>query len=110
MSHERSTSQGTTEFHRNAWSTVLITDAWKDLTEDEMYRAWVRGLWQDLQPYTTGGVYVNYLEEERDEGRDRINAAYGTKYERLAKLKKKYDPENLFRSNQNIKPGGSDPE
>ncbi len=92
--------------HRDAWSSVIITDAWKDPAEDEKHRAWVRGLWQDLEPYTTGGVYVNYLGEERDEGRNRVKAAYGTKYERLAALKKEYDPENLFRSNQNIRPGG----
>ena len=90
--------------HRDAWSTVLITDAWMNPAEDEVHRAWVRGLWQDMQPYSTGGVYVNYLEEETDEGPDRVRAAYGTKYERLSALKRKYDPENLFRLNQNVRP------
>jgi hypothetical protein len=57
------------------------------------------------QPYSTGSVYVNYLGQEADEGAERIKAAYGPeKYQRLAALKDKYDPTNLFRLNQNIRP------
>ena len=54
-----------------------------------------------MQPFTAGGVYVNYLGEE---GADRIKAAYGPNYNRLVALKNKYDPTNFFRLNQNIKP------
>jgi FAD/FMN-containing dehydrogenase len=55
-----------------------------------------------MQPFSTGGVYVNFLGNE---GEDRVRAAYGgEKYERLVALKNKYDPTNLFRVNQNIKP------
>jgi len=58
-----------------------------------------------MQPCSTGGVYVNYLGREPDEGPERIKAAYGPeKYGRLVTLKNKYDPTNLFRLNQNIKP------
>ena len=58
-----------------------------------------------MQPFSTGGVYVNYLGREADEGTERIRAAYGDeKYRRLAALKNRYDPTNLFRLNQNIKP------
>jgi FAD/FMN-containing dehydrogenase len=58
-----------------------------------------------MQPFTTGGVYVNYLGREVDEGAERIKAAYGPeKYQRLVALKNKFDPTNLFRLNQNIKP------
>ncbi len=54
-----------------------------------------------------GGVYVNYLGQEADEGAERVKAAYGAdKYERLVELKNKYDPTNLFRLNQNISPTG----
>jgi FAD/FMN-containing dehydrogenase len=61
--------------------------------------------WETMQPYSTGGVYVNYLGHEADEGAERIKAAYGAeKYQRLAALRRKYDPANLFRLNQNIKP------
>jgi len=66
---------------------------------------WASDFWKAMQPYSTGGVYVNYLGDEADEGADRIKAAYGPeKYQRLSALKKKYDPTNLFRLNQNIKP------
>jgi FAD binding domain/Berberine and berberine like len=66
---------------------------------------WAREFWDAMQPWSTGGVYVNYLGREADEGAGRIEAAYGReKYARLAALKNKYDPTNLFRLNQNIKP------
>jgi len=66
---------------------------------------WVREFWSAMQPYSTGSVYVNYLGQEADEGAERIKAAYGPeKYQRLAALKDKYDPTNLFRLNQNIRP------
>ncbi len=55
-----------------------------------------------MQPFATGGVYVNFLTEE--EGADRIRAAYGGNYDRLGKVKAKYDPNNLFRTNKNIRP------
>ncbi len=58
-----------------------------------------------MQPYAAEGVYVNYLGQQVDEGEERVKAAYGSgKYQRLVALKNKYDPTNLFRLNQNIKP------
>jgi FAD/FMN-containing dehydrogenase len=58
-----------------------------------------------MQPFASGGVYVNYLGAESEEGAERVRAAYGAaKYERLAALKAAYDPANLFRMNQNIRP------
>ena len=64
-------------------------------------REWVRSFWSALEPWHTT-VYVNFLG---DEGEDRIRAAYGeAKYERLKTLKRKYDPDNFFRLNQNISP------
>ena len=69
---------------------------------------WAREFWEEMQPYATGGVYVNYLGGESDEGTERVRAAYGPeKYQRLAALKTKYDPTNLFRFNQNIRPAAS---
>ena len=60
-----------------------------------------------MQPYSSAGVYMNYLGQESDEGRDRITAAYGAgKLERLTALKTQYDPENLFYMNQNVRPVG----
>jgi hypothetical protein len=73
--------------------------------DTESISGWARDFWNAMQPYSTGGVYVNYLGDETEEGTDRIKAAYGPgKYQRLSALKKKYDPTNLFRLNQNIKP------
>jgi FAD/FMN-containing dehydrogenase len=65
-------------------------------------RQWVRDFWDALEPYRTG-VYVNFLG---DEGQDRVRESYGVeKYARLQELKRRYDPDNFFRINQNIPPG-----
>jgi hypothetical protein len=73
--------------------------------DTESVARWAREFWTAMQPYSTGGVYVNYLGGEADEGAERIKAAYGpAKYQRLSALKKKYDPTNLFKLNQNIRP------
>jgi FAD/FMN-containing dehydrogenase len=91
--------------HRSAPFNLLILGSWLDPTEDERNIAWVRALWEAMQPFATDAVYVNYLGEARDEGQERIRAAYGPEtYDRLAALKQKYDPANLFRMNQNIAP------
>jgi FAD/FMN-containing dehydrogenase len=65
------------------------------------YREWVRSYWSALHPYSAGGAYVNFL---MDEGDDRIASSYRGNYVRLAAVKRKYDPGNLFRVNQNIRP------
>ncbi len=62
---------------------------------------WARTYWEDLHPYSAGSAYINFM---MDEGEDRIRATYGDNYDRLAAIKAKYDPKNLFRINQNIKP------
>jgi hypothetical protein len=54
-----------------------------------------------VHPYSAGGAYINFMMEE---GEDRIRAIYEKSYARLAKIKKRYDPKNMFRANQNIKP------
>jgi len=90
--------------HRGAAYSVIITTAWKDPSGDATSRAWVRGVWEALRPFAPQGVYVNYMQEEADEGEGRVRAAYGAKYERLAALNGKYDPGNLFHSTQNIRP------
>lgn len=63
--------------------------------------SWVKSYWNALHPYSAGGAYVNFL---MDEGQDRVKATYRGNYERLVKIKNKYDPTNLFHINQNIKP------
>jgi FAD/FMN-containing dehydrogenase len=74
---------------------------WDDPADDEKHRAWARGLWESVHPYSTGGVYANNLGIE---GNSRIRAAYGANYQRLVAVKRQYDPDNLFRLNQNIDP------
>lgn len=89
--------------HRDAAFALNIQASWLDPEESDEHIRWTRDFWTAMQPFSTGGVYVNFLSE--DEGEDRVRAAYGaTNYERLVALKNKYDPTNLFRLNQNIKP------
>jgi FAD/FMN-containing dehydrogenase len=67
--------------------------------------SWCREYFAAMEPHATGGVYVNFLHN--DEGEARVRAAYGDRYERLARIKARYDPDNVFRSNQNIKPAST---
>jgi FAD/FMN-containing dehydrogenase len=87
--------------HRRALYNPIIVAQWADEAEDERHIRWAREHAEALEPYSTGGVYVNYLGVE---GEERVRAAYGPNYDRLASLKNKYDPTNLFHLNQNIKP------
>ena len=63
--------------------------------------SWSKQYWEALHPYSAGGAYVNFMMEE---GQERVEATYGDNYKRLAAIKAKYDPTNLFHVNQNIKP------
>ena len=82
---------------------IAINTGWADPQDSEKQIAWTRDLWTAIRPFSSGGVYVNFLSA--DDGEDRVRAAYGAaKYARLVQLKNKYDPNNLFRMNQNIKP------
>ncbi len=87
--------------HRRNSDALHIFPGWADPAEDAAVMAWARDLYGKLRPFAEGGVYVNMLAE--DEG-DRLSQAYGTNFERLAALKKKWDPHNLFRMNHNIPP------
>ena len=87
---------------RDAEYSFMSLGVCADAAQSQDCTRWAREFWGAMQPYSTGGVYVNYLG---DEGTARIEAAYGAKkYARLVELKNKYDPTNLFRFNQNIRP------
>ena len=87
--------------HRSFPYAPLIVSQWVDAAGSEKNVAWARDLWRALHAYAGGGVYVNDLDHD---DADRIRIAYGANYQRLAALKKKYDPNNFFRLNPNIKP------
>jgi FAD/FMN-containing dehydrogenase len=72
-----------------------------DPAKAEELRRWTVDYWEALHPHSAGGAYVNMMMEE---GQDRVRASYGDHYDRLAQIKAKYDPNNLFRVNQNITP------
>ena len=90
---------------RSAAFNVAIVAIWKDASDADRSIAWARGVFDALQPFSTGAVYVNYLGVGDDPAR--VQEAFGTNYERLAAVKQQYDPTNLFRANQNIKPRSS---
>jgi FAD/FMN-containing dehydrogenase len=91
--------------HRNVRYDFISDGACTDPADAAACVQWARAFWEAMQPFSTGGVYVNYLGQEADEGTERVKAAYGSaKYARLVTLKNKYDPTNFFRLNQNIKP------
>jgi FAD/FMN-containing dehydrogenase len=95
----------TTAFGGRAWPyNFLVASAWTDPAQSEPNIRWTRDFWEAMRPFLSDAAYLNYLGEE---GEERVRTAYGAaKYERLASLKKKYDPANFFRLNQNIKPAG----
>jgi FAD/FMN-containing dehydrogenase len=93
---------GDTAFaYRNSrWAEVILAVD-PDPASADVLKSWVVDYWEATHPYSAGGAYVNFM---MDEGQDRVQSSYGDNYKRLAELKKKYDPGNLFRVNQNIQP------
>ena len=90
---------------RDAAFLYNIVSVWEDAAADAEQIAWTRGFFDVMEQHASGGTYVNYLGD--DATPDRVRAAYGEeRYERLVAVKKTYDPDNLFRLNQNINPGG----
>jgi hypothetical protein len=78
-----------------------IAGSWEKPADDDVNVKWARDCFEAMRPCSTGGAYINFLTE--DEGQDRIEAAYGrSTLDRLAALKRKYDPENIFRHTKTI--------
>ena len=86
---------------RDARFVVHPVLLWEDPADDERTIAYGRRWREVLAPYRTGATYLNFLG---DEGHDRVRAAYGPHYERLARVKAGWDPENVFRATGNVRP------
>ncbi len=87
--------------NRDTKFVLNVHGRWDNAADDKRCIDWARAFFHASAPYASGSAYVNFMTEE--EG-DRVAAAYGANYNRLAQIKTKYDPENLFHLNQNIKP------
>jgi FAD/FMN-containing dehydrogenase len=87
--------------HRDAKFVLNVHGRWDEKAQDETCIAWARAFFKASAPYASAGVYVNFMTEDET---DRVSAAYGVNYARLAQIKKHYDPENVFHLNQNINP------
>ncbi len=87
---------------RDATWSMVIAAVDPDPAKADALKRWGRSYWEAVNPYTTGGAYVNFMMG--DEGDGRIKATYGGNFDRLTQIKRKYDPNNLFRVNQNIRP------
>jgi len=89
--------------HREARYAMNIHTRWEDPSEDEHCVTWARKMFDAMAPFATGGSYGNFMP---DDAEDPVAAAYGSNAPRLAEIKAKYDPENLFRMNHNVRPRG----
>ncbi len=91
--------------NRDARFVLGLKAMWQpNAPHPEAYRRWIREAWVRIRPFSTGGTYINF--QTADEDADRIRATYAANYDRLSAIKCKYDPENFFRENRNIRPEG----
>ena len=88
--------------NRDARYVLNIAGSWEKAEDDRANIEWARTAWNDMKSFSTGGTYVNFLTE--DDGPERMEAALGQGLDRLAEVKAKWDPRNMFRTNRNIKP------
>ena len=86
---------------RTGWDVNVISQ-WIDPAESETHIEWTRKSWSRVEENTFGGAYVNHISV--DDQPEKVRASYGSNYDRLATIKAKYDPGNMFRLNPNIRP------
>jgi FAD/FMN-containing dehydrogenase len=90
--------------NRDARFAIGVNGLWESGEPDaDAFRRWIRAGWERIRPFATGGNYVNFQTDDDDQG---PADAYGKNYERLRRVKAAHDPDNLFRVNRNIPPGG----
>jgi FAD/FMN-containing dehydrogenase len=97
----RSAKDATPWSYRDATWAEVIVGVDPNPANAALIKDWTIRYWEALHPYSAGGAYVNFM---MDEGEERVKATYGKNYARLQKIKRKYDPKNLFCVNQNVKP------
>jgi FAD/FMN-containing dehydrogenase len=98
--HRPSNSDTPWSYRDAQWASVMV-GVDPDPANAELIKKWTIDYWEALHPHSAGGAYVNFM---MDEGQERVQATYRNNYERMASIKNKYDPNNLFHVNQNIKP------
>ena len=91
--------------HRHVRWPMNVIGLWDDAADDGVGIAWVRGVYDTFRPYLSGGSYVNYAGGDEDGG---TSAVYGDTWDRLVELKEKFDPDNVFRFNFNLRRATSD--
>lgn len=89
--------------NRQSQFMLSIDGGWTDPSESERNIAWIREFWEHMRPYSNGGVYLNFPGFDQDDGSG-WQTTHGNNFERLARIKYKFDPDNIFRFNQNIQP------
>jgi FAD/FMN-containing dehydrogenase len=97
----REPAGGSAFAHRSSAFVYNVLSTWTEPSQDPIHIDWARTLFDGLRPHSTGTAYINFLG---DDGEARVAAAYGSSLARLAQLKQRYDPDNVFRVNQNIRP------
>jgi FAD/FMN-containing dehydrogenase len=98
--HRVGTGDTAWAYRDSNWAQVMV-GVDPDPANADVIRQWTVDYWDALHPYSAGGAYVNFM---MDEGQERVQATYGPNYDRLARIKAAYDPDNLFHVNQNIRP------
>ena len=88
--------------HREVGYNLMLSSVWPDAADDDANVKWTKDGFAAMKEFFTGGRWLNYLTD--DQGEDAIRGAYGANYDRLVELKRRYDPENVFRANHNITP------
>jgi len=100
--HNVSKDETAFSYRDTRWAGVIF-GVDNDPANVDLLKQWAVNYWEELHPYSAGGAYVNFM---MDEGQSRVQATYGDNHGRLVKVKNQYDPDNLFKINQNIRPDG----
>jgi FAD/FMN-containing dehydrogenase len=89
--------------NRDAGFVVGVKGMWEpDEPDAEPFQRWIRSAWERIRPFSTGRTYINFQTADEDE--ERVRATYGANFDRLVEVKETFDPDNVFRSNRNIRP------